>query len=126
MTTPLGFGMRWALSSLSLAWNGSFGRELDDAALGMRTAAIPTARTAVTPQELRREVDAGYFLTSPCMALVDGSRIILPSTKRILVTIDHYGNAIMNLPAPGLATLYGVCNNTMLSQRPFAIVAFTI
>eukprot|EP00873_Tetraselmis_striata_P009254 jgi/Tetstr1/429518/TSEL_019423.t1 len=54
-----------------------------DAASGMWTVAIPTARTVMTPHELR-EVAAGYFfLPSPCLALVVGSKIILPSTEHI-------------------------------------------
>eukprot|EP00873_Tetraselmis_striata_P026868 jgi/Tetstr1/447132/TSEL_034570.t1 len=52
-----------------------------DAASGMWTVAIPTARTAMTPHELR-EVAAGYFfLPSPCLAPVVGCQIILPSTE---------------------------------------------
>eukprot|EP00873_Tetraselmis_striata_P021075 jgi/Tetstr1/441339/TSEL_029590.t1 len=44
-----------------------------DAASGMWTLAIPTARTVMTPHELR-EVAAGYFfLPSPCLAPVVGS-----------------------------------------------------
>eukprot|EP00873_Tetraselmis_striata_P027240 jgi/Tetstr1/447504/TSEL_034885.t1 len=72
-----------------------------DVASGMWTVAIPTARTAMTPQELR-EVAAGYFLLpSPCLAPVIGSQIILPSTEHNPVTVDLYGDALMNLPAPG-------------------------
>eukprot|EP00873_Tetraselmis_striata_P000176 jgi/Tetstr1/420440/TSEL_011553.t1 len=72
-----------------------------DAASGMWTVAIPTARTAMTPHELR-EVAAGYFLLpSPCLAPVVGSQIILPSTEHNPVTVDLYGDALMNLPAPG-------------------------
>eukprot|EP00873_Tetraselmis_striata_P004220 jgi/Tetstr1/424484/TSEL_015012.t1 len=72
-----------------------------DAASGMWTVAIPTARTAMTPHELR-EVAAGYFfLPSPCLAPVVGSQIILPSTEHNPVTVDLYGDALMNLPAPG-------------------------
>eukprot|EP00873_Tetraselmis_striata_P021090 jgi/Tetstr1/441354/TSEL_029605.t1 len=72
-----------------------------DAASGMWTVAIPTARTAMTPHELR-EVAAGYFLLpSPCVAPVVGSQIILPSTEHNPVTVDLYGDALMNLPAPG-------------------------
>eukprot|EP00873_Tetraselmis_striata_P007492 jgi/Tetstr1/427756/TSEL_017875.t2 len=67
----------------------------------MWTVAIPTARTAITPHELR-EVAAGYFfLPSPCLAPVVGSQIILPSTEHNPVTVDLYGDALMNLPAPG-------------------------
>eukprot|EP00873_Tetraselmis_striata_P041315 jgi/Tetstr1/461579/TSEL_006680.t1 len=51
-----------------------------DAASGMWTVAIFTARTVMTPRELR-EIAAGYFfLPSPCLAPVIGSQIILPST----------------------------------------------
>eukprot|EP00873_Tetraselmis_striata_P001323 jgi/Tetstr1/421587/TSEL_012531.t1 len=72
-----------------------------DAASGMWTVAIPTARTAMTPHELR-EVAAGYFFPhSPCLAPVVGSQIILPSTEHNPVTVDLYGDALMNLPAPG-------------------------
>mmetsp|Transcript_24324 Transcript_24324/g.62368 ORF Transcript_24324/g.62368 Transcript_24324/m.62368 type:complete len:467 (+) Transcript_24324:1409-2809(+) len=72
-----------------------------DAASGMWTVAIPTARTAMTPHELR-EVAAGYFfLPSPCLAPVVGSQIIMPSTEHKPVTVDLYGDALMNLPAPG-------------------------
>eukprot|EP00873_Tetraselmis_striata_P009836 jgi/Tetstr1/430100/TSEL_001959.t2 len=61
-----------------------------DAASGMWTVAIPTARIAMTPHELR-EVAAGYFfLPSPCLALVVGSQIILPSTEHNPVTVDLY------------------------------------
>eukprot|EP00873_Tetraselmis_striata_P034166 jgi/Tetstr1/454430/TSEL_041330.t1 len=46
-----------------------------DAASGMWTVAIPTARTAMTPHELR-EVAAGYFfLPSPCLAPVVGCQM---------------------------------------------------
>eukprot|EP00873_Tetraselmis_striata_P018726 jgi/Tetstr1/438990/TSEL_027482.t1 len=70
-----------------------------DAASGMWTVAIPTARTAMTPHELR-EVAAGYFfLPSPCLAPVVGCQIILPSHSPVIV--DLYGDALMNLPAPG-------------------------
>eukprot|EP00873_Tetraselmis_striata_P040596 jgi/Tetstr1/460860/TSEL_006019.t1 len=72
-----------------------------DAASGMWTVAIPTARTAMTPHELR-EVAAGYFfLPSPCLAPVVGCQIILPSTEPNPVIVDLYGDALMNLPAPG-------------------------
>eukprot|EP00873_Tetraselmis_striata_P017650 jgi/Tetstr1/437914/TSEL_026544.t1 len=72
-----------------------------DAASGMWTVAIPTARTATTPHELR-EVAAGYFfLPSPCLAPVVGCQIILPSTEHNPVIVDLYGDALMNLPAPG-------------------------
>eukprot|EP00873_Tetraselmis_striata_P013879 jgi/Tetstr1/434143/TSEL_002467.t1 len=72
-----------------------------DAASGMWTVAISTARTVMTPHELR-EVAAGYFfLPSPCLAPVVGSQIILPSTEHNPVTVDLYGDALMNLPAPG-------------------------
>eukprot|EP00873_Tetraselmis_striata_P006851 jgi/Tetstr1/427115/TSEL_017318.t1 len=72
-----------------------------DATSGMWTVAIPTARTAMTPHELR-EVAAGYFLLpSPCLAPVVGSQIILPSMEHNPVTVDLYGDALMNLPAPG-------------------------
>eukprot|EP00873_Tetraselmis_striata_P028536 jgi/Tetstr1/448800/TSEL_036034.t1 len=55
----------------------------------------------MTPHELR-EVAAGYFfLPSPCLAMVVGSRIIPPSTEHNPVTVDLYGDALMNLPAPG-------------------------
>eukprot|EP00873_Tetraselmis_striata_P004406 jgi/Tetstr1/424670/TSEL_015192.t1 len=64
----------------------------------MWTVAIPTARTVMTPHELR-EVAAGYFfLPSPCLAPVVGSMIILPSTEHNPVTVDLYGDALMNLP----------------------------
>eukprot|EP00873_Tetraselmis_striata_P044075 jgi/Tetstr1/464339/TSEL_009135.t1 len=72
-----------------------------DAASGMWTVAIPTARTTMTPHELR-EVAAGYFfLPSPCLAPVVGCQIILPSTEHNPVIVDLYGDALMNLPAPG-------------------------
>eukprot|EP00873_Tetraselmis_striata_P016160 jgi/Tetstr1/436424/TSEL_025254.t1 len=72
-----------------------------DAALGMRTVAIPTARTVMTPHELR-EVAAGYFfLPSPCLTLLVGSQIILLSTEHNPVIVDLYGDALMNLKAPG-------------------------
>eukprot|EP00873_Tetraselmis_striata_P033134 jgi/Tetstr1/453398/TSEL_040380.t1 len=72
-----------------------------DAASGMWTVAIPTARTAMTPHELR-EVAAGYFfLPSPYLAPVVGCQIILPSTEHNPVIVDLYGDALMNLPAPG-------------------------
>eukprot|EP00873_Tetraselmis_striata_P039930 jgi/Tetstr1/460194/TSEL_005509.t1 len=72
-----------------------------DAASGMWTVAIPTARTAMTSHELR-EVAAGYFLLpSPCLAPVVGCQIILPSTYHNPVIVDLYGDALMNLPAPG-------------------------
>eukprot|EP00873_Tetraselmis_striata_P021166 jgi/Tetstr1/441430/TSEL_029676.t1 len=72
-----------------------------DAASGMWTVAIPTARTAMTPHELR-EVAAGYFfLPSPCLAPVVGCQVILPSTEHNPVIVDLYGDALMNLPAPG-------------------------
>eukprot|EP00873_Tetraselmis_striata_P026818 jgi/Tetstr1/447082/TSEL_034520.t1 len=72
-----------------------------DAASGMWTGAIPTARTVMTPHELR-EVAAGYFfLPSPCLAPVVGSQIIMPSTEHNPVTVDLYGNTLMNLPAAG-------------------------
>eukprot|EP00873_Tetraselmis_striata_P005733 jgi/Tetstr1/425997/TSEL_016345.t1 len=55
----------------------------------------------MTPHELR-EVGAGYFLLpSPCLAPVVESQIILPSTELNPVTVDLYGDALMNLPAPG-------------------------
>eukprot|EP00873_Tetraselmis_striata_P044669 jgi/Tetstr1/464933/TSEL_009667.t1 len=70
------------------------------AAIDARVA-IPTARTVMTPHEMR-EVAAGYFfLPSPCLAPVVGSQIILPSTKHNPVTVDLYDDAFMNLPAPG-------------------------
>eukprot|EP00873_Tetraselmis_striata_P008216 jgi/Tetstr1/428480/TSEL_018491.t1 len=66
----------------------------------MWTVAIPTARTVMTPHELR-EVAAGYvFLPSPYLAPVVGSQITMPSTEHNPVTIDLYGDALMNLPAP--------------------------
>eukprot|EP00873_Tetraselmis_striata_P023365 jgi/Tetstr1/443629/TSEL_031627.t2 len=72
-----------------------------DAASSMWTVAIPTARTVMTPHELR-EVAAGcLFLPSPCLAPVVGSQIILPSTEHNPVTVDLYGDALMNLPASG-------------------------
>eukprot|EP00873_Tetraselmis_striata_P012895 jgi/Tetstr1/433159/TSEL_022491.t1 len=72
-----------------------------DAASGMWTVAIPTARTAMTPHELR-EVAAGYFfLPSPCLAPAVGCQIILPSTEHNPVFVDLYGDALINLPAPG-------------------------
>eukprot|EP00873_Tetraselmis_striata_P006914 jgi/Tetstr1/427178/TSEL_017366.t1 len=70
------------------------------AASGMWTVAVPFARTAMTPHELR-EVAAGYFfLPSPCLALVVGSQIILPLTEDNPVIVHLYGDALMNLPAP--------------------------
>eukprot|EP00873_Tetraselmis_striata_P041271 jgi/Tetstr1/461535/TSEL_006641.t1 len=72
-----------------------------DVASCMWTVAIPTARTAMTPHELR-EVAAGYFfLPSPCLAPVVGCQIILPSTEHNPVIVDLYGDALMNLPALG-------------------------
>eukprot|EP00873_Tetraselmis_striata_P034725 jgi/Tetstr1/454989/TSEL_041849.t1 len=72
-----------------------------DAASCIWTVAIPTARTAMTPHELR-EVAAGYFfLPSPWLAPVVGSQIILPSTEHNPVVVDRYGDALVNLPAPG-------------------------
>eukprot|EP00873_Tetraselmis_striata_P020362 jgi/Tetstr1/440626/TSEL_028936.t1 len=72
-----------------------------DAASGMWTVAIPTARTVMTPHELR-EVAAGYFfLPNPCLAPVVGSQSILLSTEHNPVTVDLYGDALMNLPAHG-------------------------
>eukprot|EP00873_Tetraselmis_striata_P025523 jgi/Tetstr1/445787/TSEL_033434.t1 len=72
-----------------------------DAASCMWTVAIPTARTAMTPHELR-EVAAGYFfLPSPCLAPVVGCQIILPLTEHNPVIVDLYGDALMNLPAHG-------------------------
>eukprot|EP00873_Tetraselmis_striata_P011363 jgi/Tetstr1/431627/TSEL_021157.t1 len=74
--------------------------QLDEAS-GMWTVAIPTARTVMTPHELR-EVAARYFLLpSPCLAPVVGSQIILPSTEHNPVIVDLYGDALMDLPAPG-------------------------
>eukprot|EP00873_Tetraselmis_striata_P012188 jgi/Tetstr1/432452/TSEL_021828.t1 len=71
-----------------------------DAASGMWTVTIPTARTVMTPHELRG-VAAGYFFPpSPCLAPVVRSQIILPSTEHNPVTVDLYGDALMNLPAP--------------------------
>eukprot|EP00873_Tetraselmis_striata_P041160 jgi/Tetstr1/461424/TSEL_006534.t1 len=100
MPTALGFIMRSALS-LSHVGNGSGLFSQLDAASGMWTVAIPTARTVMTPHELR-EVAAGYFfLPSPCMAPVVGSQIILPSTEHNPFTVDLYGDALMNLPALG-------------------------
>eukprot|EP00873_Tetraselmis_striata_P009924 jgi/Tetstr1/430188/TSEL_020019.t1 len=56
---------------------------------------------AMTPHEMR-EVAAGYFfLPSPCLAPVVGCQIILPSTEHNPVIVDLYGDALMNLPAPG-------------------------
>eukprot|EP00873_Tetraselmis_striata_P040843 jgi/Tetstr1/461107/TSEL_006246.t1 len=72
-----------------------------DAASGMWIVAIPTARTVTTPHELR-EVAAGYFfLPSLCVAPVVGSQIILPSTEHNPVTVDMYGDALLNIPAHG-------------------------
>eukprot|EP00873_Tetraselmis_striata_P009818 jgi/Tetstr1/430082/TSEL_019940.t1 len=73
-----------------------------DAAPGVWIVAIPTARTVMTPHELR-EVAAGYFFLPycPCFASVVGSQIIMPSTEYNPVTIDLYGDALMNLPAHG-------------------------
>eukprot|EP00873_Tetraselmis_striata_P046320 jgi/Tetstr1/466584/TSEL_000992.t1 len=72
-----------------------------DAASGMWTVAIPTARTVTTPQELREVAAVYFFLPSPCLAPVVGSHIILPSTKHNPVIVDLYGDALMNLPRPG-------------------------
>lgn len=65
----------------------------------MGTVAIPTANTIMTPQELQ-EVAAGYFssLASSCIAHVIGSQMILPLTKHNSVTVDLYGDVLMNLP----------------------------
>eukprot|EP00873_Tetraselmis_striata_P004651 jgi/Tetstr1/424915/TSEL_015409.t1 len=41
-----------------------------DAASGMWTVAIPTARTVMTPHELREVVAGYFFLPSPCLAPV--------------------------------------------------------
>eukprot|EP00873_Tetraselmis_striata_P019441 jgi/Tetstr1/439705/TSEL_028124.t1 len=72
-----------------------------DAASGMWTVAIPNARTVRTPHELR--VAARYFfLPTPCLApVVVGSQIIPLLTEQNPVTVDLYGDALMNLPAPG-------------------------
>eukprot|EP00873_Tetraselmis_striata_P034566 jgi/Tetstr1/454830/TSEL_041710.t1 len=72
-----------------------------DAAPGMWTLAISTARTVMTPHELREVAARYFFLPSPCLAPVVGSRIILPSIEHIPVNIDLYGDALMNLPAHG-------------------------
>eukprot|EP00873_Tetraselmis_striata_P021135 jgi/Tetstr1/441399/TSEL_029646.t1 len=72
-----------------------------DAASGMWTVAIPTARTAMTPHELQEVAAAYFFLPSPCLAPVVGCQIILPSTEHNPVNVDLYGDALMNLPAPG-------------------------
>eukprot|EP00873_Tetraselmis_striata_P038469 jgi/Tetstr1/458733/TSEL_045122.t1 len=75
-----------------------------DAASGMWTMAIPTARTVMTPHAELREVAAWYFyLPSPCKAPVVGSQIIPPSIEHNPVIVDLYGDALMNLPAPGHA-----------------------
>eukprot|EP00873_Tetraselmis_striata_P038313 jgi/Tetstr1/458577/TSEL_044980.t1 len=67
-----------------------------DAASSMWTVAIPTARTAMTPHELR-EVAAGYFfLPSLCLALVVGCQIILPSTEHNPVIVDLYAVPLGN------------------------------
>eukprot|EP00873_Tetraselmis_striata_P012766 jgi/Tetstr1/433030/TSEL_022367.t1 len=72
-----------------------------DAASGMWTVAIPTARIAMTPHELREVVARYFFLPSPCLAPVVGSKINLPSTEHNPVTVNLYGDALMNLSAPG-------------------------
>eukprot|EP00873_Tetraselmis_striata_P046317 jgi/Tetstr1/466581/TSEL_000989.t1 len=72
-----------------------------DAASGMWTVAIPTARTVTTLQELREVAAVSFFLPSPCLAPVVGSQFFLPSTEHNPVTVDLYGDALMNLPRPG-------------------------
>eukprot|EP00873_Tetraselmis_striata_P034120 jgi/Tetstr1/454384/TSEL_041291.t1 len=81
-----------------------------DAASGMWTVAIPTARTAMTPHELRG-VAAGYFLLpSPCLAPVVGSQIILPSTEHnpVIVDMDELKDLVpdaeLSLPAFNVVT----------------------
>eukprot|EP00873_Tetraselmis_striata_P007198 jgi/Tetstr1/427462/TSEL_001761.t1 len=94
-----------------------------DAASGMwRTVAIPTARTVMTPHELREVATMYCFLPSPCLAPVVGSHIILPSTEHNPVTVDLYGDALMNLL--WRHPLAFVCSTT-LSQMPSAITVFT-
>eukprot|EP00873_Tetraselmis_striata_P042365 jgi/Tetstr1/462629/TSEL_007613.t1 len=94
-----------------------------DAASGMWTVAIPTARTVMTPHELR-EVAAGYFfLPSPCLAPVVVSHIILPSTEHNPVNVDLYGDALMNLSAHGDA--HWRVQHDSISQTPSAIIVFT-
>eukprot|EP00873_Tetraselmis_striata_P040693 jgi/Tetstr1/460957/TSEL_006109.t1 len=61
----------------------------------------PDPRTVMTPHELREIAASYFFLPSPCLAPVVGSQIILPSTEHNPVTVDLYGDALMNLPAPG-------------------------
>eukprot|EP00873_Tetraselmis_striata_P016944 jgi/Tetstr1/437208/TSEL_025939.t1 len=73
--------------------------QANNSRLRNEVCALPA--TSMTPHELR-EVAAGYFfLPSPCLAPVVGSQIILPSTEHNPVTVDLYGDALMNLPAPG-------------------------
>eukprot|EP00873_Tetraselmis_striata_P009696 jgi/Tetstr1/429960/TSEL_019822.t1 len=62
------------------------------------------------------------FEMSPCLAPVVGSRIVLPATEHNPVTVDLYGDALMNLPAHGDAH-WRV--NTTLSEMPSAIIVFT-
>eukprot|EP00873_Tetraselmis_striata_P027653 jgi/Tetstr1/447917/TSEL_035225.t1 len=76
-----------------------------DAASGMWTVAIPTARTVMTPHEPREVVAGHFFLPSPCLAPVAGSQIILPLTEHNPVTVYLNGDALMSLPAPGYAHL---------------------
>eukprot|EP00873_Tetraselmis_striata_P020959 jgi/Tetstr1/441223/TSEL_029479.t1 len=72
-----------------------------DVASDVWMVAIPTARRLMTPPEMR-EVAAGYFfLPISCMAPVVGSEIILPSTEYNPITVDLYGDALMDLPAHG-------------------------
>eukprot|EP00873_Tetraselmis_striata_P043105 jgi/Tetstr1/463369/TSEL_008291.t1 len=72
-----------------------------DAVSGTWTVDIPTARTVMTPHELRKVAAGYFFLPSPCLAPVAGSHIILPSTEHNPVTVDLYSDALMNLPAHG-------------------------
>eukprot|EP00873_Tetraselmis_striata_P036179 jgi/Tetstr1/456443/TSEL_043171.t1 len=73
-----------------------------DPQLGSAILAIPTARTVMIPHDELREVAAGYlFLPSQCLAPVVGRQIILPLTEHNPITVDLYGDALMNLPAHG-------------------------
>eukprot|EP00873_Tetraselmis_striata_P016916 jgi/Tetstr1/437180/TSEL_002751.t1 len=55
----------------------------------------------MTPHELRGVAAGYFFLPSPCLAPLVGSQSTLPSTEHNPVTVDLYGDALMNLPAPG-------------------------
>eukprot|EP00873_Tetraselmis_striata_P035139 jgi/Tetstr1/455403/TSEL_042235.t1 len=78
----------------------SFNHQVD-AESGMLTVAIPTVRMGMTPREMRKVAALYFFLPSPCMAPVVGSEAILPSREHNPVTVDLYGDALINLPTLG-------------------------